>query len=432
MSDVHELESRIERLEARVAQLEIRGAGTPPVERPIRAGATWDEDLPGAGSQPADARPSAIATSDRSPNLLAVAGFCSLILGGAFVLRALTESQMLPRLAGAILGLTYAAFWIWRANRYYAITAAAIAFPLLWETSVRFQIITPLLATVLIAVFAFFFLWIAIRTKQQVLAWVGSVGAVSAAFAIGPSVATLIAVSAIGAAITFAAPQWEFVPWPSAIGANVIALILLVMRPAGVAIVLVLYAVLWLRCPVQSTIAILIGLGGAAYLLIPDLPMLAVAACGAGVVAAEIARWRSSRELSIQSTVWLVAAAILNPFTGIAALIAFFRLRWREERLVLLAVFLYGAFMAIDSVISAPLIRTAILASFACALAVAGRLTANWESSVLARVVLVAGGVKLIVEDLRLGSAATLVIAFALYGAALIVVSRYKTTQPVQ
>ncbi|HEY6844261.1 MAG TPA: hypothetical protein VI391_08845 [Thermoanaerobaculia bacterium] len=397
MSDVGGLEARIERLEARVAKLEHKRSG-------------------GQAILPAQ-------TASES-NVLALAGFSSLILGGAFVLRALTESQMIPHLAGAILGLTYAAFWVWRGNRVYAITAAVIAFPLIWETTARFNILSPTIANILITIYGGYFLFAAIRRNEQVLAWSGSVGAIGAAFAIGPSPATLIVISVIGAAITWFARQWEFMPWPAAIASNVVALILVVTHPPATPFVLIAYAALWLRCAVQTTIALLVGVGGATFLLIPNLQTLSIVWAAAGLIAAEISRRISRREIAIQSVIWIVAATVLMPFAGAAGIVALVRLRWREERLAALAAFLYAAFMALNIVVDVPLVRTAVLASFAVALALIGSLTGNWESSVLARVALVAGGVKLIVEDLRVGSAAIMVVAFALYGAALILVSR--------
>ncbi|HLJ73389.1 MAG TPA: hypothetical protein VKU62_02295, partial [Thermoanaerobaculia bacterium] len=313
MSDVHELESRIERLEERVAKLEHKRSAGQAV-------------LP-------------VQTKSDS-NALALAGFASLILGGAFVLRALTESQTIPRLAGAILGLTYGAFWVWRGNRVYAITAAIIAFPLIWETTVRFQIFHPLTAAIFIGAFGVLFVW-----KEPWVAWVGVVAAAATAFAIGPSIAMLIAISIVGVV----AKKWEYAAWPAAIAANVTALILIVTPPAGAPYALVAYAALWQLLPVQSTIASLIGLGGATYLLIPNLHVLPLMWCATGLIALEFRR-------SIEGVIWIVAGAVLTPLAGIAALVAIFRVRRREERLVLLGVLAYSAFLGINAVVNAPLI----------------------------------------------------------------------------
>jgi hypothetical protein len=273
-----------------------------------------------------------------------------------------------------------------------------------WETTVRFHIITPIVASVLIAAFGLLFL-----RRDPVLAWVGSVGAIAAAFAIGPSVAMLIAISVIGVFAT----KFEFAAWPAAIAANIIAPILIVTKPPGTPIALVVYAALWQLLPVQSTIASLIGIGGTTFLLIPDLRILAAVWCAAGLLAAEFRR-------PVESPIWIVAATILTPVAGIAALVAFFRVKQREERLVLLGVVAYSAFMGINAIVNAPLIHTLILVTFASLLA----LIPMWETRILARVALVAGGLQIVIEVLRLGNAAMLVVAFALYGAALIVVSK--------
>ena len=393
MSTGPELDSRVARLEAALAEIDGRLAK---LEHRRSGGQAI---LPVQSESP------------KETNVLASIGICSLILGGAFVMRALTESQTIPRLAGAILGLAYAGYWIWRANRFYASTAAVIAFPLIWETTIRFQVFTPLVASILIAAVGILFV-----RKDVVLAWVGSVGAIAAAFAIGPSPAMLIAISVIGVY----ARKWEFAGWPSAIASNIIALTLIVTRPQGTVIGLVCYAAIWTLLPVQSTFAALIGGGGATYIMLTDLRLLAAAWAVIGVAAAETARRTSSRTIAIQSVVWVIAATVLNPVAGIAAAVAFALTRWREERLALLAVFSYTVFMGINSVVNAPLIHTIILVSFASLMA----MIPIWETRILARVLLVAGGLQILIEDLRLGSATMMVIAFALYGIALLVVSK--------
>jgi hypothetical protein len=388
-----DLDSRVARLEAALAEIDGRLARLEHRRSGGQATLPVQTDAP------------------KETNVLASIGICSLILGGAFVLRALTESQTIPRVAGAILGLTYAGYWIWRANRFYASTAALIAFPLIWETTARFQIFTPLIASILIAATGILFV-----RKDAVLAWVGSAGAIAAAFAIGPSPAMLLAISAIGVY----ARKWEFAAWPAALATNIIALILIVTRPQGTVIALICYAAVWTLLPVQSTLAALIGGGGATYLMLPDLRVLSAAWAVIGIAAAETARRTSSRTIAIQSVVWIVGATVLAPVAGIAAIIAFVRTQWREERLALLAVFSYTVFMGINSIVDAPLIHTIILASFASLLA----MIPIWETRILARVLLVAGGLQILIEDLRLGSATMMVIAFALYGIALLVVSK--------
>jgi hypothetical protein len=70
------------------------------------------------------------------------------------------------------------------------------------------------------------------------------------------------------------------------------------------------------------------------------------------------------------------------------------------------------------------LIRTSALAAIAASLALLARF--SWAAGAigLARTVLVIGGLKLLVEDVRIGSALMLVAAFAAYGGAMLIVGR--------
>jgi hypothetical protein len=73
-------------------------------------------------------------------------------------------------------------------------------------------------------------------------------------------------------------------------------------------------------------------------------------------------------------------------------------------------------------------VRTSVLAAAALALAWAGRSERFRESSWLLYPVLAAGGLKLLIEDLPRSRPATLFIALALYGGALIVAPRLGRT----
>ncbi len=61
---------------------------------------------------------------------------------------------MLPQLAGTVLGIAYALLWVLMANRaarkdayesatFHGVSAAIIGFPLFWETTLKFQYLTP-------------------------------------------------------------------------------------------------------------------------------------------------------------------------------------------------------------------------------------------------------------------------------------------------
>jgi len=455
VSDGRELESRVERLELALQAIDSRLAKL--------------EHRPHHEARPAPSAPAEPAESEAGA--LGLFGITMLILGGAFVLRALTESNVLPRLTGAILGLAYAGVWIWNADRlarrhharaalFHAVTAAVIAFPLLWETTVRFHILPAMVASIAVGLLDLLFLWIAVRGDQQALAWTGSLAAILAAFSIGPSPAMLVAIAAIGAATTIMASRWEFAAWPAAIASNILALIVIVTRGPGTVAALVGFSGLWVAAAamarnhdiaitIQAAIAILVGVGGAIFLLSPSAATASMIWSAFGLATAVLA-WRTSvRAVAVQSVVWIVAATIagglllstigafgtsieLPPaalLTGIVALAAFFLVRDRPEKVVLLSVFLCMAFTGamaatVNLFANAALLRTALLATSASSLGIIGRLAGSREAGILARALLVIGGLKLLVEDLRVGSAAILVVSFALYGAALLIVSR--------
>jgi hypothetical protein len=67
-------------------------------------------------------------------------------------------------------------------------------------------------------------------------------------------------------------------------------------------------------------------------------------------------------------------------------------------------------------------VRSAVLAGSAILLALARSFGGRPELSKFAGLLLAAGGLKLLIEDLRVGSAGTLVFSLALYGGALILV----------
>src|SRR5690606_27814254 len=121
--ELTELTERLGRLEGRVAQLE----GRPSAERTAAAPPprTAGPEPPAAGLP---------------PGLLALSGRTLLVLAGAYLVRALTDGQVLPAAAGVFLGLAYAAVFQLLADRealagrhasavFHDVASSAIAFP---------------------------------------------------------------------------------------------------------------------------------------------------------------------------------------------------------------------------------------------------------------------------------------------------------------
>src|SRR5512140_3791720 len=161
------LESALGDVSARLAALErsaapAEGAAPSPVIASTAAAARVAAAAAPAAAALSDA---AEAADEGAPvaNALTLAGRSFLVLGGAFLLRAITEGGRLPVFVGALLGLAYALFWIgaaWRTGsrgartsaNVHGVTAALIAFPLVGEAATRLAAFSPFVAAVALAV----------------------------------------------------------------------------------------------------------------------------------------------------------------------------------------------------------------------------------------------------------------------------------------
>jgi hypothetical protein len=214
-----ELEERIRLLELRLEQLERRA-------EPIATAPAPRRDLPrvAAAETPSDGREMDIA----------LAGKSLIGLGGAYFLRAITESHLVPKAAGLALGLLYAAGWIYLAFRYARknerhaatfsmIVAALVAYPLIWEATARFGSFNAAVATIAAVATSAALLWIAMQHDLSAGAWIASSGLIGCTFGVmlaTESVAVpLIGLTLSGAAIWEIAGRkgWELAAWPTAI-----------------------------------------------------------------------------------------------------------------------------------------------------------------------------------------------------------------------
>ncbi|MGZ8811912.1 MAG: hypothetical protein ACXW29_12305 [Thermoanaerobaculia bacterium] len=218
-----ELSERVSRLEQRLDDLEKRPAAA------VTA-------APGSASRsPRPAGP--VAQEPAVPGReidISLAGKSLIGLGGAYFLRAITESQWIPKIAGLALGLLYAAFWMWLARRhaergerhgatFAMVVAALVAYPLIWEATARFNIFNAGVATIAAMVASTVLLWIAAKYDLSVGAWIASFGLIACTAGVMVA-AERIAVPLIGFTLTGAAvweianrKEWEIAAWPTAI-----------------------------------------------------------------------------------------------------------------------------------------------------------------------------------------------------------------------
>ena len=136
--------------------------------------------------------------------MVSLLGRFLMILGGAFLLRAGTDAGTIPASLGVTLGLTYGIAQLWlvlRAARsgatasanWFGLGSAFVVLPLIAESTLEFQILSPGIAALLLPVVGFSGVAVAFRCRLRVMAWVflagtGSVGlflAIKTGFGIG-------------------------------------------------------------------------------------------------------------------------------------------------------------------------------------------------------------------------------------------------------
>ncbi len=157
-------------LERRVTALEAR----------LAASAVGDPVLPDV--EPDSGDPSVVPVPAAGPRLPAM-GRAVLVVAGAFLLRALTDTQVLTGTVGVALGLAYAVLIIILANRQAragqraeaglsSLAAVIVVYPLLWETSTRLGFLPPHAAAAALVGVTGFGLIVTIRHDLYAVAWV--------------------------------------------------------------------------------------------------------------------------------------------------------------------------------------------------------------------------------------------------------------------
>jgi hypothetical protein len=163
------LTERLAAVESRLSALEARG--------PASAGESADYDiLPPVEVPRVDAL-----------RLTTALGRSLIVLGGAYLLRALTDAGTWPPAVGVSLGMVYALSWIALADRAASAgdrvraifdggTAFVIGFPLIAEATFRFGLFTPETGGVMLTAFTAVALVAAYRARLHSLAWMVTIG----------------------------------------------------------------------------------------------------------------------------------------------------------------------------------------------------------------------------------------------------------------
>ena len=237
-----------------------------------------------------------------------------VILGGAFMLRALTDSETVGLKVGVGLGLTYALVWTALADRtgrahrkadatFYGVATTIIAFPLLIESTLRMNVFPPVPAAMALFASGLFVLGVSWMHRLGALAWIATLATMATGVvllftthSLPPFAAALFASAAVSLAISFHR-AWYFLRWPAALVLDALVVIGMVLvgraeyawlSRGQVAVVQVLLTVMYLGILavrtlvldhpmrefgiVQSLLVLVVGYEGAQYVLGAESP----------------------------------------------------------------------------------------------------------------------------------------------------------------
>jgi len=181
---LNRLTARLETLEQRVCALEHPSKST--------------SSQPAPEPAPPPAAPAAEPLPFAQAGVFAVLGKALLGIAGAYMLRAVAESGSLPRLAVAAVAILYALLWLvsasrtrtgaWFAGATYACASALILAPMLWELTLRFNVLSPSASAGVLSVFVCAATALAWKRNLTSIYWVANAAAAVAALAL--SIAT--------------------------------------------------------------------------------------------------------------------------------------------------------------------------------------------------------------------------------------------------
>jgi hypothetical protein len=252
--------------------------------------------------------------------LLSLAGRTLVILGGAYLLRALTESGRLPQTGGVALGFAYASVWIGAADRaairrpvsglFFGLAGIMLGAALIWEASTRFTLLAPGPSAAVLGLFAVAALVVAWHRQLESLAVVVTVAGGVTAMALAGATDrmapyALCAIAIFAVTSWFGTRGWQWPRWPAGVMADLLVLAVVVRtvgRPepiepaAGGAAASVCLTMVWLgtvivsalarRDPqpfdvLQTTAVVVVGVGGGLAVAADVSPAVRAAAASA-------------------------------------------------------------------------------------------------------------------------------------------------------
>jgi len=165
-------------------------------------------------------------------------GHVLLIFGGAYLLRAITDYEFVPKAVGVLIGAIYAVFWLLMAYRkgrlesqrtdaaFFGGTSIVLTLPLLHEATTKFELLSGVQGIVLLLIYCTLAMVVAVVHNQKVLAWMVTAGGIATATASlvashnAVSVAAFLLVLGVGSLLAEYRREWLGLRWLGAAGAN--------------------------------------------------------------------------------------------------------------------------------------------------------------------------------------------------------------------
>ena len=335
MLELEQLRRIVSEHEKRLASLEAGSVSPSDTAAAAEETPAWEEPEVSIGD-PIDT----FVGREWTEGLPARLGRLLVILGGAFMLRALTESETVGLNVGVGLGLTYALAWTVLAERtgrvrrkadatFYGLASTIIAFPLLIEATLRMKVFPPVPAAAALLASGLLVLGVSWKHRLGALAWIATLATTATGVALlfsthslPPFAATLFVTAAVSLAISFHR-EWYFLRWPAALVLDALAIIGMVvigheqyawLIPGQLAVVQLLLTAMYLGILgvrtlvlghpmrefgiIQSLLVLAVGFEGAQYVLGPNsawAPVFPVSALLVGVCSYAVSFLRLER-----------------------------------------------------------------------------------------------------------------------------------------
>ena len=239
MAQPQECDDRLKQLEDGLADVERRLRVLEDGQRTAVPTAEYADTAPLAPPDtvflPARHADSTRGTSDLT-GLATLLGRTCIVFGGAYLLRALTETGRLPGTAGVIIGLLYSLTFLIAADRaaisnklsaqFHGVTGMLIGLPIVWEATSQFHLLSPAFGALFLGFGAAAAFIIAGRGQLDAVAGVAGFGTMATALATAFSASNYGVFALLLIALSTATywlsdrPGHAWLRWPNAVAAG--------------------------------------------------------------------------------------------------------------------------------------------------------------------------------------------------------------------